>query len=194
MKKLLQENFIITALAVCITALSIPNALATELVPVDRQANRFVSALNYLSKYTHSENAEFVLAIVYHTGVSPEVVEQARKAFEGKSNSKVLGKRFSVVVIAFKDDNTLKAKLKLTKASAVFITKGNDEILPQILMVTRELDVLSICEDINYLRRGASLGVDVLDGKEKIVINLSGCKHEGVEFSSKLLSVSDVRF
>jgi YfiR/HmsC-like len=194
MKKLYSGFLLIGAVLLCLTIGPTQNVAAGETVSIDTRAKRLIGALNYLSKYSNSESPEFNLAIVYSKGVPKSVAEKAVKAFKKVAKGKIKGKQTNISIVEFIDETSFKSKLKMAKAHAIYVTAGNDGIIPKILVITRAQDILSMGATESHISKGITLGFDMVAGKAKIIINYGGSKNEAVEFSSQLLSVSDVRF
>jgi hypothetical protein len=146
------------------------------------------------SKATDQPGA-FVVAIVHAPEVSGDLVRDVRAAFQSNQAITIRGKALETIEITFSDPVRLKKELLKAKAAAVYITADSRSITRAVLNVTRDIKILSITAEPDYVHwLGASLGVESRAGKPKLLINLSGCKNEGIEFDARLLQLASVYF
>jgi hypothetical protein len=64
--------------------------------------------------------------------------------------------------------------------------------LSDIVKITRETRVLTICGVPEYVKKGVSVGTGQKGDRPEILINLSGSKAEGALFDSRLLHLAKV--
>ena len=117
------------------------------------------------------------------------------KVPEAHAGKKVGGKEIQFETTVFQSKNQLSKEIAKKNASAVYITRGNESNIRAILGVTKLAKVMSIAGDYGYVHwHGASLGVERVGGKNKILVSLTGCKNEGVVFDARLLRMASVFF
>lgn len=188
-----------TSLLVClglIASLVAPRLTAQQRdVSLDTLVQTLLKAISYHNSKGMQEPGPFVIALVSDPNAHKEVVEKAHQAFANHADMKIGRKPFRLIHLAYEDAKSFRADLSKHSADAVYITAESRRVTRQVLNITREVKILSITAVADYVHRlGASLGVEVRAGKPKLLINLSSCKNEGVEFDSRLLRLAAVYF
>jgi len=187
-----------SVITAAILAATVGSALAQTKAPgidLSERVKTLIAAVSYQKSKGMREPGPFVIALVSDPRAPRELIEKAHQAFLEHKNMKVGNKPIKLIVLNYDDEKKFKATLIKEGVDAVFITAGSRRITRQILNVTREIKVLSITAVADYVHRlGASLGVEARAGKPKLLINLSSCKNEGVEFDSRLLRLASVYF
>lgn len=64
--------------------------------------------------------------------------------------------------------------------------------IKEISSITRELNVLSFSNLPGYVSEGVSVGLELINQKPRILINLNASKEEHSDFSSQLLKISKI--
>jgi len=72
----------------------------------------------------------------------------------------------------------LRKKLETLYPAAIFISSGLDEQLKDILMLTRDKDILSITTSKEYVKKGVGVGIVPKGDKLIIYVNRFGAKKE----------------
>ncbi|HOX42808.1 MAG TPA: YfiR/HmsC family protein [Myxococcota bacterium] len=175
--------------------LGAPVAIAGDAPSLSSKVKALLTAVGYHRSKAMSSKKNIVIAICYDDDTPPEVVAQARAAFEEHKRVKIGGRSFTTIDLVYKDSKSFDAELRAQGVGAVFLCEGTRKSVRQMLNVTMVVKVLSFTTDADYVHwLGVSLGVE-REGKEpKLMVNLSGCKNEEVEFDSRLLRLATVFF
>ncbi len=64
--------------------------------------------------------------------------------------------------------------------------------LAEIIRITREEKIVTMCGVPDYVRKGISIGMGQKGDRPEILINLSGSRAEGASFDSRLLRIAKV--
>jgi hypothetical protein len=162
---------------------------------VGERVKALLTALSFHKSKATLEPGPFVIAIVHDAQVPKKVVSAAKAAFNENRKTKVGSKSIAALDVRFRDKDSFRKALLKAGADAVYITPGSRSVTRQILNVTRSLKILSIAAVADFVHGlGASLGVEARAGRPKLLINLSGCKNEGIEFDPRLVRLASVFF
>jgi len=179
-----------------VATLTAPRLVAEDgQVSLDERVKTLLTAISYHKSKGMREPGPFVIALVSDPQAHKEVIERAHQAFSHHKNLKIGRKPFKLVHLPYEDAKSFRAALQKDSVDAVYIAAESRRITRQVLNITREVKILSITAVADYVHRlGASLGVEARAGKPKLLINLSSCKNEGVEFDARLLRLASVYF
>jgi len=86
----------------------------------------------------------------------------------------------------------LKDALDRLDVDVLYITPLRATDIATITEVTRELQIASITGVEEYVHQGIAVGIDVFQEKPRVLVNLNASRAEGVDFSSRLLSLVQV--
>lgn len=166
-----------------------------ENVPVAEQIPVLLYALKYHKMEQTRTGDTFLVLIVYPPDFASEKLAEVKTAFEALAGKKVKGRAIQFKPVMYQSKQQLRQDIARKKASAVYITQSNKSNIRAILSVTKSAKVMSIAGSYGYVHwHGASLGVERVGGKNKILVSLMGCKNEGVEFDARLLRMASVFF
>jgi len=171
------------------------NPVTSPGVSLSERVKTLLTAISFHKSKGMREPGPFVIALVSDPNAPRELVEQAHAAFDRHKKIKVGRKPIKVIELVYEDGPKFKAALLKASVDAVYISADSRRVTRQVLNVTREIKILSITAVADYVHRlGASVGVESRAGKAKLLINLSSCKNEGVEFDARLLRLASVYF
>ena len=86
----------------------------------------------------------------------------------------------------------LKDALDQLDVDVLYVAPLRATDIATIAGVTRELQIASITGVEEYVHQGIAVGIDVFQEKPRVLVNLNASKAEGVDFSSRLLSLAQV--
>jgi YfiR/HmsC-like len=169
-------------------------AAPAEEVPPPRQVLILTRALAYDGNLKARAGADLLIAVVGKPGnaASDELAGTMAKAFRGLGNVKVQALAVRATQLAYKDAAGLAAAIEAQGIDALYVCPGLEAELMGIFEATRKLKVITLASRQEYVRRGLSLGVFVIDGKPTILVNLAASKAEGAAFGSDLLRLAKV--
>ncbi len=185
------------ALAVAATCILVAMAetrvgwAADEISP-DRQASILVRALAYNRNLKTQAGDDFVLAVVYQRNntASEECGRDAVAAFRGFEKFVMEGLPFRVAPISYESASAMNHTLTRDGVDAVYVCGGLDSELDAIATLAQERKAVSIGALREYVTRKLSLGVFIIDGKPRILVNLPESKREGADFGSDFLRLA----
>lgn len=90
------------------------------------------------------------------------------------------------------DEISLAESIAKDKINLVYFCPLRGIDIKEISLITRERDVLSFTDVPGYVGEGISVGLELINQKPRILINLSASKEEHADFSSQLLKISKI--
>ena len=161
-------------------------AFAQETGADARQTRFLVRAL------THDRNLELgskktLRVLVVHN--APDRAAAIVAALHGKKVEKLL---LSAHAAEFEDIAGLVELLDRGGFGAVYVDTSALSALSSVLQATRSRKVPSVAEDPSMVERGVALGVHLVEGQPRIIVNLRAAKSEGSDFDANFLNVATV--
>ncbi len=162
-------------------------------VPVELQYPLFLKILTFDRNLKARVGKEIVIGIVYQgkfkssLRVKDEFVNVIKNS-PIKNVQEIPVKQVSINI----DESDLKSFISKEKIDALYITPMRAMEIESIIKLSREKKIITLTGIPNYVKVGLSVGIDAKDNQPQIVINLSGAKGEGVDFSSQLLKLAKV--
>ncbi|MCP4347762.1 MAG: YfiR family protein [Desulfobacterales bacterium] len=141
-------------------------------VPVDIQAKLFLKILAFNNDV--NKGGEVTVHVINSHEFAAEI---------NKSVGTKIGKSELVTV---NDAQELPSQ----KPSVIYI--GDTAIFDEIIKYTRSNNVLSLTGIPDLVKKGATLGVGVSDGKPKVLLNISSSKKEGISWNPVILKISKI--
>ncbi len=171
------------------------NKSLIQQVAPEVQTKAMLNSMSYHKSPSVNKAEKIVIALLYDESIPAQKVAAIKAGFEKNKDTKIGKKTFSVIEISFATVDELKKKLSAAKANAVYIVSGSEGAARKAVSATRNLKMLSMAGDPDHVHwLGVCLGVESKLDKLKILINLSGCKIEGVHFDPRLLRIASVSF
>jgi hypothetical protein len=171
-----------------------PAQALPELTVDHREIGLLIRALSYDDALRARAGAE-VNVMVLVQGDEPTADRAARamsEAFGDSPFARRLGLKIVAAPARYSSGDQLAAALGAGGTDVVYIGRGLEPQLPEILEVTRGKKVLSLAGQREYIGKGASLGVFPVDGRPTIFVNLGASRREGAAFAMELLRVAKV--
>lgn len=169
-----------------------PRASAAEDIPVDRQASILVRTLAYNRNLKAMAGDEFVLAVVHQrsNSASEACGRDAANAFRGFEKFVMEGLPFRVAPITYESSAALRQTMTRDGVDAVYVCGGLDADLETIATIAKETRAISIGAVRDYVSQRLALGVFMIDGKPRILVNLPESKREGADFGADFLRLA----
>ncbi len=173
-----------------------PEARSADDVLADQQVLILSRALVYDDNFKERVGAEVRIAILSRPGNAASEASAAAmlKAWKGVGNLKLAGLPLRVIALDFKDAASLGPSIGSGSEAVdvLYVCPGLESNLSEILELTRKGKVVTVGSREDYVRKGASLGVFLINSRPTIMINLPASKTEGASFSSDLLRLATV--
>jgi hypothetical protein len=172
-----------------------PAAAAKVDLPLATKIKTLLTAMGYHKSKAMSAPGPFVIAIIPDADTPADEIREIKAAFAENHKVKIGKKSVEVIEVVYRSPQDLEAQLGQRGVGAVYLPAGTRKVVRQVLNVSRNLKLLSITSVSDYVHwMGASLGVEQKGKIAKLMINLSGCKNEGVDFDPRVLRLATVFF
>ena len=130
---------------------------------------------------------------VVHGGEKPEGEPQAvLGVLDALKAVKIGGLALVAKPIAWTDSDALTNAVAEQQIDVLFIASGLDEAAAAAPQITQNAKRTTMTRHRPYLDGGLALGVDDVDGKPRIAVNLPAAKAEGANFTAELLRLAEV--
>jgi hypothetical protein len=159
-----------------------------------REIGVLIRALSYDDALRARAGAE-VNVMVLAEGEEPTATEAARamsEAFGDSPSARSLGLKIVAAPARWAGVEQLAVALQAGGTDVIYIGRGLEPQLAEILAITRRRHVLSLAGQREYIGKGASLGVFPVDGRPTIFVNLAASRKEGAAFAVELLRIAKV--
>lgn len=182
-----------TALLVAV-ALKPAGALGDDLaVPIPLQASLLVKVASYERNISDRQGEMLTILAVLKEGNSEsrQAATQLKRALADEKM--IAGRPHRFEEVTYQDSFSLAKEIQRSEAHIVYLTPGfsNSEIRA-IAQAFASIPVLSVGALASYVPAGAVLGIDLVSGKPKLVVNLPQAKKQEVKFDAGLLKLARV--
>ncbi len=181
------------ALGLCLS-LQASAVRAQDVVPGSRQASILTRALAYNKELKERAGEAIVLAVLYRPDNqdSETMSNDIFRAFQALESYSIRGLPFRVARLAYGGPGSLKAAIRDQGIDVLYVCSGFDSDVAALVSAARESKVLSMSGVADYVVRGLSLGVFVVDTKPTIYLNVAATQAEGAEFTPDFVKVTRV--
>ena len=165
-------------------------------VPIDVQLELLPKILSLNKSYDLEDpNQEINVGILYNsslrssTKAKDEILDQV-------PGNEIQIKKAKIYIIPVDLSQTINIKdlLAKKKVQALYITPLRGHNISEIAEICKELQIISFTGVANFIEdNDISVGFELENNKLQITINLESAKAEGANFSSRLLSVSQIK-
>ena len=104
----------------------------------------------------------------------------------------VNGLPFSFMEIEFSAKKSLDDVIKAKKINVLYIAYDHSNVLNDIFQITRTKKILTVTGQVDYVKKGVSLGLGLEKGKPQILVNLDSARAEGSDFNASLLKLCKI--
>lgn len=99
----------------------------------------------------------------------------------------------SCLSLPYGDRDQFEKDIKVHGIDVLYISPLRAVSIDEILKLSRENNLITITAQADYCDAGVSTGLELINDKVKIVINLEGAKEEGTDYSSQLLKLALIK-
>ncbi len=187
-----RRPFLILLALLAVTSLS-RSSSAEEPVPPSLRAAILLRAVGYENGFA-TRSGEAVVAVVAgtsETSQSDGKTVAANLAALGKK-TKVADRPIKVVLITHSSASDTAAKLKSTKAEFVYLADEIDTVAKDIPTTEDGVRRIVSCSDGASVAGSCVLGVELNEGKPRLVVNLKQSNAIGLRFQPELLRLARV--
>lgn len=162
-------------------------------VPTHLQYDLFIKILTYDRNLAPRTEEVFLIGLVFQSRVreSMQVKEEILTSFKGSPLQELAGVPVRMVLIDL-NNTGLEDALDALRPDALYISPLRAYDLEKISESARRAGILTMTGVPDYVRAGLSVGVDVVGGRPRILINLASARAEGADFSSRLLHLATI--
>jgi hypothetical protein len=184
----------VLAMAATIFGAPVRPAAAADEVPPEQQVLILSRALVYDDNFKDRVGSEVRIAVLTKPGHTASEASGAAmvKAWKGVGNLKLAGLPLKVSAMVWKDAATFGPGLAGDAVDVLYVCPGLEANLAEIVELTRKRHVITVGSREDYIRKGVSLGVILVNARPTIMVNLPASKTEGAAFSSDLLRLATV--
>ena len=163
-------------------------------VPMEVQFHLFLKMATFDRNLVSRVGDHVVIAVLYQSRYRPslDAKDEFLKVMSESPVTLIDGIPLSGVSVDLHETADLGQLLRDSEADAVYIAPLRAFEVDRITEVTRRLHIMSLSGITLYVEQGVSAGVGVRGERPEIVINLTGARAEGIDFSSRLLNLARV--
>jgi len=184
---------LLLSVGVGVVAVAGPPASEQEAsVPVAVQISIFLRIVAFDRALTLRAPQEIVFGIAYQRGNRASVLarDEASRALRASEDG-VGGIRIRIEPIDL-DAARLSEEILRLRLTHLYVTPLRATDLATITALTRAASVLTLAGVPAYVAAGLSIGVELRDGRPRILINLAASRLEGADLSSELLKLATI--
>ncbi len=172
------------ALIAALLAPALLPAVARADLPADRRAQLVLKALSYNRSIKARATGEVPFAVLSNGSSCHDAVAALQSSAR---KSTVAGLPVKVVELVYAGSAATEKALADSRALAVFVCPELGAQVPQIVALTRKLDLMSFSGVEEHIRQGIALGVVERGSRAAILTNMKAIAEEGVDLDSALM-------
>lgn len=191
---MLRNRIVWGAIAVvfCITGMFIHAAKVD--VPMEKQTDLLLKALGYDRAILGRDGDVVRIGIVYNES-SPESMSAFEQAgdclFDEISAGRTVGnKKLTFSGLGYTSESNLQSMASNLGVAVFYVTPGNEGNLSPIVNVAKSESILTFGSRGEYVDHGLATGVELEEGKPRMVINLTNAKAQGANFKAEFLKIA----
>lgn len=156
-----------------------------------KHALLLAKALSYERRLAETKGSTVGIAVLYAAENDASKIDAFGwiKAFQALGSLKVYGVAVEAIAVPFQRERV--ADLVRTRGIDVLLACEGSPFAA-VASLSRELRILSASDVRAAVVNNLSLGVLIVDGRPKIIINVRAAKAEGAAFSAKLLQLAEL--
>jgi hypothetical protein len=155
----------------------------------------FMKVLSYNRNLSQQVGDTLKLGIVFQEKYRASTISHREFLLAAKQSSfnKINGIPISCISMPFGDYDQLVKDTEANGIDVLYISPLRVVNVKDILKLSRENDLITITAETEYCDAGVSTGLELIDERVRIVINLEGAKEEGTDYSSQLLKLALIK-
>ena len=183
-------EWLILSLAVLLGLPSV--SLSQDAVPINIQAAFLLKALSRDRNLKKRSSGTIRIAVLYNAEKDRVDADKIADAFNEAGKDKVSGLPVETVAVQFKSVGDFLQQIVKKKFNTLYIHPSMNTALSSAQQIARGKKIPSMGNTKKVVEQGVSLGVYLVDGAPKLVVNLRASKVEGLALSADLLRVSTI--
>jgi hypothetical protein len=175
-------------------AMAEPAGLADETgLPVEVQYPLILKILQFDRNLVSRAGTEIVIATIYQGRhrASVRARDEVHRAAKAASAQRVADLPVRVVDVDIEQVDLAQA-LESMGVDVAYVMPLRAVNISTITGVTREMRIATVTGVEEYVHDGVSVGLGVFQEKPRVLVNLDASRAEGVDFSSRLLSLAQL--
>ncbi len=166
----------------------------SQIVPETKQVPIFFKLLTYDRSIWEAPNPRLKIGILHRRNheASQDNLEAIVEALGQSSKKTINNVEFSYLVISWSDEVELDEILNQANVDILYVTSGHDEMIDNIVNHTRRQKILTLSGSRDVVEAGLSVGLDLVDGRPQIEVNLSALEAEGHRLDYRVLRLCRV--
>lgn len=181
-------------LSFCITLVLLSAKVSAQEMPlpVEDQVPLFVKILNYDRSLVNKDMDKIVIGVLYQEKfrISSITKDEFIQSVYNNDENTINGKPIVCVPIEISNLANLDWFIDNKNISILYITPLRSVELRDIYHVTRRKKIMTLSGVSKYIRQGLSVGLELIDEKPKILLNIRSVRSEGIDFTSQLLRLA----
>jgi len=163
-------------------------------VPLDVQLPLLLKVMTYDQNTGQRSPNGFYVAVAYSSAIplSMKAKDAVMPTISKLRLANIDDKPVSWTFVDLAKSGDLAKLFKTEPVTAVYVTPGLKEQIPEIVKSCQESRVTTITGVSAYVAEGLSVAIGREEGKPKIVVNIAASKAEGSSFSASLLGLARV--
>lgn len=171
----------------------LPLEAQEQTVPLNLQISIFLKILTY-DRALHTRAPSGVrIGIVYNLQKeSKRAKDELTEFLQGLSDKTVSELPLTFTCVEFVSGGQLEEFVRSDSVNVLYITPGQDKNISAIVKVSRAQKILTFAGTSQYVEKGLSVGLELVQDKARVLINLPASKAEGTNFQAGLLKLARV--
>lgn len=158
-------------------------------VPMALQVSLFERLWTFDRSHEARLEDGLVIGVLYQSRVRSSAL--AKDAFVAAAASLTTsGPDARIVEIDYRDPVALQSALTQERIDIVYVTRLRAVDIRDVAAVTRAARTLTCTGVAEYVSLGVSVGIELRDGRPKILVNRKASRQEGATFTSELLKLA----
>ena len=155
----------------------------------------FMKVLSYNRNLNQQVGDTMKIGIVYQEKNRASMIthQEFEAAVKQSDFNKINGISISCISIPYGDNNQLLRDIKDKEIDVLYISPLRSVSIKEMLKICRGNNLITITAQADYCAAGVSTGLELVNGRVRIVINLNGAKEEGSDYSSQLLKLALIK-
>ena len=168
----------------------------SNTVPEAQQADLLLKVMNYDRAMSKRSEDVIRIGIIYNEA-NTESMSTWEKVGDSlfdliAAGKKVGNKKITFSGLQYTTESGLEQMASSLGVAVFYVMPGNTQNLQAISNVAKRIGVLTYSGVKEYIANGVASGVEMVEGKAKIVIHLPKAKEQGASFRAELLKLARV--
>lgn len=181
---------IIALTAALVIGLS-PILSTAQGIPLKLQAAIFQKVLAYDSGLATRSTGGVIVTIVLDSNTSKQKAD-ILKDFRILKQAAIQGKGVTLKALVF-NEQSFSGDVAQLGGNILYLPKGSrSKTVASVIKLGRDQVIPVLAGDEKIVKKGAAVGLAVISGKPKILVNFDASKQQGMKLSAKLLQLAKV--